>query len=239
MSPLIEAELMRLRTVRTPIFVLLAALALVASNAGLLGGGHPANHQDVITLLEVLLVSGVLSAAAGAYSVGDGFQRGAVAISYVAHPRRERVAAAQVVTYAAAGVVFAVLSAAVGLAIVLRIAAADHVETGLSAADVAATLARVAVIGAVFGALGALVGTLARHQTLAVVATVVWELVETVISRAGTTGGVIAPYLPFQLAGPAAGLGGHVPGIAAVAILVGYLAALGLVVRLWGLARDA
>src|SRR5664279_4992950 len=92
MSPLIEAELMRLRTVRTPIFVLLAVLALVASNAGLLGGGHPANHQDVITLLEVLLVSGVLSAAAfGAYSVGDGFQRGAVAISYVAHPRRERV----------------------------------------------------------------------------------------------------------------------------------------------------
>src|SRR5664279_2992607 len=195
MSPLIEAELMRLCTVRTPIFVLLTGLAVVAINAG----DHPANHQDVTTLLEGLLGTGVLSAVAfGAYSVGDRFQRGEVAISYVAHPRRERVAAAQVITYAAAGVVFAVLPAVVGLAIVLRIAAADHVGTGLSAVDVAAILARVAVIGAVFGALGALVGTLARHPTLAIGATVVWEVVETVVSRAGTTGGVIAPYLPFQ-----------------------------------------
>jgi hypothetical protein len=48
----------------------------------------------------------------------------------------------------------------------------------------------------------------------------------------------VRPYLPFSLVNSLIGASAHVPVPAAVGLLLGYLAALALLVRNWSLKRD-
>ena len=237
MTALISAELQRLRTVRAPRYMMPTYLAMVAiitaSNAG-----TPSSAGAVKDLVRTGALLGVVMAASYvAYNVADEFKRGSVAMTYLVHPLRERVAAAQAITYAAVSFVFAGVTAAVVLGIVLRFADADHVNAGFSAADLALTVAGAAFAGAVLGAAGALIGTVARHPTIAVSAVTVWYVAETMLTRGGTKGG-IWDYLPFELVGSAMGLTDNVPVLAAMGLLLVYLAALALAVRKWALPRD-
>jgi len=237
MTALISAELQRLRTVRAPRYVLpwfLAVAAIItASNAGTLSSAGAV--KDLVRTGALLGV--VVAASYVAYNVADEFKRGSVAMTYLVHPLRERVAAAQAITYAAVSFVFAGVTAAVVLGIVLRFADADHVNAGFSAADLALTVAGAAFAGAVLGAAGALIGTVARHPTIAVSALIVWYVAENMLTRGGTRGG-IWEYLPFELVGSAMGLTDNVPVLAAMGLLLVYLAALALAVRKWALPRD-
>jgi hypothetical protein len=238
MSALISAELLRLRTVRAPRYVALWFLALVAINAAPFLNGGPSTPHEVTDQVRSLAVLGVfLSGAYAAYIVGEQFKRGSVAMTYLSHPRRGRVAAADAITYAGLSFVFAGVAAAVVLGIVLPLAHADHVSAGLSAADIALVIGGAAFGGAVLGAAGALLGTVARHPAIAMGAIVAWNLSEALLTQGGTRGG-IAHYLPFQLVGSATGLTGDVPVVAAMGLLLAYLAAFGLAVRKWALARD-
>ena len=94
-----------------------------------------------------------------------------------------------------------------------------------------------AFAGAVFGAAGALAGAVARHPAIATGVVVVWSLAESMLTRGGTTGGV-GPYLPFQLIGSLTGLSDDVPVLAAMSLLLAYLAVLALAVGRWALPRD-
>jgi hypothetical protein len=237
MTALISAELLRLRTVRAPRYMMPTYLAMVAiitaSNAG-----TPSSAGAVKDLVRTGALLGVVMAASYvAYNVADEFKRGSAAMTYLVHPLRERVAAAQAITYAAVSFVFAGVTAAVVLGIVLRFADADHVNAGFSAADLALTVGGAAFAGAVLGAAGALIGTVARHPTIAVSAVMVWYVAETMLTRGGTRGG-IWDYLPFELVGSAMGLTDTVPVLAAMGLLLVYLAALALAVRKWALPRD-
>lgn len=241
MTALISAELLRLRTVRAPRYVLPWCLAVAAitaaSNADTLSSAGAV--KDLVRTGALLGV--VMAAGYAAYNVADEFKRGSVAMTYLVHPLRERVAAAQAITHAAVSFVLAGVTAAVVLGIVLRVADADHVNAGFSAADIALTIGGAAFAGAVLGAAGALIGTVARHPTIASSAVIVWfGVAETLLTRGGTRGG-IWDYLPFQLVGSAMGLTDNVhnvPVLAAMGLLLAYLAALALAVRKWALPRD-
>jgi hypothetical protein len=237
MTALISAELHRLRTVRAPRYTMptyLAGVAIItASNADTLSSAGAV--KDLVRTGALLGV--VMAASYVACNVADEFKSGSVAMTYLVHPLRERVAAAQAITYAAVSFVFAGVTAAVVLGIVLRVADADHVNAGFSAADLALTVAGAAFAGAVLGAAGALIGTVARHPTIAVSALIVWYVAENMLTRGGTRGG-IWEYLPFELVGSAMGLTDDVPVLAAMGLLLVYLAALALAVRKWALPRD-
>lgn len=238
MSALISAELLRLRTVRAPRYVALAFLALVAVNAAPFLNGGPSTPHEVTDQVRSLAQLGVfLAAAYAAHIVGEAFKRGSAAMTYLSHPRRARVAAAQASVYAGVSFVFAGIAAAVVLGIVLPFAHADHVSAGLSAADIALVVGGAAFGGAVLGAAGALLGTAARHPAIAMGGIVAWNLSEALLTKGGTRGG-IGDYLPFQLVGSATGLTGHVPVLAAMGLLLAYLTACALAVRKWALARD-
>ena len=77
----------------------------------------------------------------------------------------------------------------------------------------------------------------ARHPGIATGVVVVWSLAESMLTRGGTTGGV-GPYLPFQLIGSLTGLSDDVPVVAAMSLLLAYLAVLALAVGRWALPRD-
>ena len=238
MRALITAELLRLRTIRTPALAALGAVVVLVSNA-IPMAGSPSNAADVATQLRGLVQMAVFFALAfAAVSVGDGFQRGEVAMTYTAHPHRDRVAAAHAITYAGVGAALASVASAVAVATTLSVAAAHHVNTGLSVADLALTMAGVAVAGAVFGAVGAMVGSLTRRATIGVGAAVVWQFGETFATRGRSSDSAAGKYLQIQLVGAATHLDKNVPTIVAAALLLAYLAAFGMTVRQWARRRD-
>jgi hypothetical protein len=123
------------------------------------------------------------------------------------------------------------------MAIVLPVAAGDHISTGLTPVDIALVLAGSALGGAVLGAAGALIGAVARHPGLAMGVVVVWSISESLATQGGTRGG-IAHYLPFQLIGAVTSLSHHVAVLPAIGLLLVYLALMALAVRRWALPRD-
>jgi ABC-2 type transport system permease protein len=237
-SAMISAELLRLRTVATHRWVALGLLALIAVNAAPFVNGASTTSDEVVAQLRGLAqLAIVMVAAYAAHIVGDEFHRGSVAMTYLAHPRRGRVAAAHAVTYAAVGAVIAAILAGAAMAIVLPVAAGDHIDTGFASADIALVLAGSALGGTVLGAAGALIGAVARHPGLAMGIVVVWSISESLATRGGTRGG-IGHYLPFQLVGGATSLSHHVAVLPAVGLLLVYLALMALAARRWALPRD-
>jgi hypothetical protein len=200
--------------------------------------GAPSTPGEVADWVRGLALLAVLMPAAyAANNIGDAFKRGSVAMTYLAHPQRDRVAAAQAITYAGASLVIAGTAVALALGIVLAVADADHVATGFSATDIAVAVAGAAVAGAVLGAAGALVGTVTRHPAVGVGAVIAWNFTEALMTSGGTTGG-ISDYLPFQLVGAALGLTDGAPVLAAMGLLLAYLALFALSVHKWALPRD-
>lgn len=238
MKATISAELLRLRTVATHRWIALGLLALIAVNAAPFVNGASTRADDVVAQVRGLAQLGIVMVAAyAAHVVGDEFRRGAVAMTYLVHPSRGRVAAAHAVTYAAVGAVLAAILAGATMAVILPVAAGDHVDTGLGSADVALVLVGSALGGAVLGAAGALIGTAARNPSIAMGIVVVWSISESLATRGGTRGG-LAHYLPFQLLGGVTSLSDTVAVLPAFGLLLVYLALMALAVRRWALPRD-
>src|SRR3954463_16151380 len=136
MKAMISAELLRLRTVATYRWIALGMLALIAVNAAPFVNGASTNADEVVAQLRGFAqLAIVMVAAYAAHIVGDEFRRGAVAMTYLVHPSRGRVAAAHAITYAAVGAVLAAILAGAAMVVVLPVAAGDHVNTGLAPAD--------------------------------------------------------------------------------------------------------
>src|SRR4051812_985187 len=238
MKAMISAELLRLRTVATHRWIALGLLALIAVNAAPFVNGASTSADEVVAQLRGLAqLAIVMVAAYAAHIVGDEFRRGSVAMTYLGHPSRGRVAAAHAVTYAAIGAVLAALLAGAAMAIVLPVAAGDHINTGLGAADIVLVLAGSALAGAVLGAAGALIGATARHPGLAMGIVVVWSVPESLATQGGTRGG-IGHYLPFQLVGGATSLSPDVAVLPPIGLLLVALALMALAGRRWALPRD-
>ena len=238
MNAMISAELLRLRTVATHRWIALGLLALIAVNAAPFVNGASTNSDEVVAQLRGFAQLAIFMLAAyAAHIVGDEFRRGSVAMTYLVHPSRGRVAAAHAVTYAAVGAVLAAILAGAAMAIVLTVAAGDHIDTGFGFADIALVLAGSALGGAVLGAAGALIGAVARHPGLAMGIVVVWSVSESLATQGGTRAG-IGHYLPFQLVGAATSLSPDVAVLPAIGLLLVYLALMALAVRRWALPRD-
>jgi ABC-2 type transport system permease protein len=238
MSAMISAELLRLRTVATHRWIALGMLALIAVNAAPFVNGASTSADQVVAQLRGLAqVAILLLAAYAAHIVGDEFRRGSVAMTYLVHPSRRRVAAAHAATYGAVSAVLAAILAGAAIAIVLPVAASDHINPGLAPADIALVLAGSALGGAILGAAGALIGAVARHPGLAMGIVVVWSISESLATQGGTRGG-IWHYLPFQLIGAATSLSQDVAVLPAIGLLLVYLALMAFAVQRGALPRD-
>jgi ABC-type transport system involved in multi-copper enzyme maturation permease subunit len=233
MSALIAAELLRLRTVRTPRYAALGVLALVAITTAVNVGSiadQPGGSTGLAESLWSLALPGVLMAGVLAgTSVATEFQRGSAAMTYLSHPHRADAAAARALVHAGLGFLSAGLAAGVVIAIGLP-ALGESIDGGVS--DVARIVAGAAFGGAVMGAAGALIGTATRSPTAASSALPGWYVVELLLIPAD-----IRPYLPFSLVSSLMGTG-EVPAGVAIGLLLAFLAAAALFVREWALPRD-
>jgi ABC-2 type transport system permease protein len=236
MSALIPAELLRLRTLRSPRYGALGVLAFLALTAALNVQpteiqAHPADLAD--SLRSLALVGALMAALFAATNVATHFHSGAAAMTYLSHPHRGRVGASQALTYAALGALFAAATAAVVLTVGEAIAGADRFHASYSTLEVARMVGGSAAGGAIMGAAGVFIGTVARNPTLASGVLPAWYIAElTLVPEA------VQPYLPFGLVDWLMSGSGYLSLPAAIGLLVTYWVALTLVAVKWALPRD-
>jgi hypothetical protein len=230
-TALTRAELLRLRTVRSPRWIALLGLVVVALVAvsNLRSDAVWAPGELAATLRGLALTGVLIPAVFAASSVGAAFQRGEVAAIYLSHPLRASAAAAQAIVYAGIGLVFAAVAAGIVVTVGLAVAGASELADG----DAWQIVGGAAAGGAAMGAAGALLGTATRHPTIAAGALVALNIVEALLGAGG-----MGPYLPFGLLGSLMGAGDGAPPAPSLALLVLYLAAFALAVRAWALPRD-
>ena len=182
MSPLIRAELLKLRTTRMLPWLLLATLALVvvtvAANVSSADPADPALPlHDPALLSQVLGISfgvpQVLMTVLGALAFTQEVRYGTITPTFLVEPRRTQALVAKAVALVLAAVVIAaatlVVSAPLSMAL---IGTKDgNVTTGGQFWQV---VAAVFVVMTLYGLIGLALGTLLRDQIVAVVATLIW-----------------------------------------------------------------
>jgi ABC-2 type transport system permease protein len=184
MTALVKAELLKLRTVSLPAWLLLVTLALVVLSvlatvltAGM--EGAPLQRDD-----PQLLAIAVASASGGNIPVlilgilalTQEFRFGTATPSFLVTPRRERVLLAKLAAMSLTGLAFAVVSAAVALVVALSLLAlrGDPITWGSNVGEV---LLGVGLVMLLYGPIGVAVGALVRNQIAAVVGALAWTFV--------------------------------------------------------------
>lgn len=184
MSALVRAEVLKLRTVALPYWLLLTTLAFVLLGvlatlltAGL--EGAPLQRDD-----PQLLARAVASASAGniivlvlgILALTQEFRFGTATPSFLVTPRRGAVLAAKLLSTILIGLVFAVVSLVLALAVswlVIRIRG----DALVFDSTVVEVMLGVGLVLALYGPIGVAVGALVRNQIAAVVAALAWTFI--------------------------------------------------------------
>ena len=250
MSALLRAELLKLRTVALPVWLLVTTLLLVALSvvatvltAGL--EGNPLTRDDPELLARaVASASGgnVVVLVLGILALTQEFRFGTATPSFLVTPRRSRVLVAKLLAVALVGVGFALVSAVLALGLgagLLRL----RDDPLVYSAQVWQVLAASALVMALYGPIGVGVGALVRNQIAAVVGAlayvfVVEQLVVALLPEVGRwlPGGATAAVL--QLGETATTRGDLLPVWGGALVLVAYAVVLSAVGARSTLRRD-
>jgi ABC-type transport system involved in multi-copper enzyme maturation permease subunit len=244
-SALVRAELLKLRTTRTPVWLLLATLALAALTIGVdvpkVGDETAPVSLDDPILLAVTVgdsfgVPLVLAVLLGVVAVTQEFRYGTITSTYLVEPRRTRVLAAKSVSMALVNVALTGVTLVFSASLSIGLIASRHGQVSLGVRFWQMAAAGLAVM-AVYGVIGVAIGALVRNQITAVVAALVWmTAVEHIVIPAYPTVGRWLPaattYSLMQL-GPTLDPDGNLLSASASGLVLAAYAALavGLAVR--------
>lgn len=251
MSALVRAELLKLRTVRLPLWLLVATLGLVVLSvlatvltAG--SGASPVQLEDPrLMSLAVASASGgsSLLLVLGILMLTQEFRFGTATPSFLVTPKRSRVLVAKLVAVAMTGIVFALVSAVVAVLLSLTLISVRGGEATLDA-EVLQVLLGVVLVLVLYGPIGIGIGALVRNQVAAVTITLAWvfvaeQLLIALLPEVGkwTPGGATTAVL--QLGDVAVVTDGDLlPVAGGVALLLLYAAAFSTAGALLTLRRD-
>jgi ABC-2 type transport system permease protein len=238
-TTLVRAEFRKLTTTRLWLWMLVLGLAMTgATTSAAIGFAEPgplgletAPGQRTVfaQATATLVVVGIL----GIVAVTGEFTHQTATPTFLATPRRGRVVTAKLLTYAAAGLVYAAACTTVVLAVALPWLAARDVEVVLSGTDLGRTLGGVALEVALYAVLGVGVGCLMRNQIAAIVGFVVYIFVVGPLMSGVHATAELAQYLPYQAGNALGRLTSSVD-----AAMLGQAAG-GLVLLTWSLAFAA
>ncbi len=181
MTSQIRAELLKIRSTRTTIGLILGMIALILLFTLLTGLiTHPdglmgKEHQR--QLLSLGSLAGVFSALAGVLLVTSEYRYGTIRPTILFNPARSHVLTAKIVAGALGGIAFGVVGEAIGWAIGYVILDARGITIVLSSNDVL-LLAFGGLVGvALWGAIGTALGSIIRNQVGAVITLLAWGFV--------------------------------------------------------------
>ena len=177
----VRAELLKIRSTRTTIGLVLGMVALILLFTLLTGllthTSGLASKEDQRQLLSLGSTAGVFSALAGVLLVTSEYRYGTIRPTFLFNPARSHVLAAKVVVGALAGLAFGILGEAIGWAIGYAILDGRGITVVLTSSDVLLlTLGGLAGV-ALWGAIGAGVGAIIHNQVGAVITLLAWGLV--------------------------------------------------------------
>jgi ABC-2 type transport system permease protein len=230
----IRSELLKLRTTRTTLGLVLGMLALVAFSVVIQlvasrfqDAGIPRIEESDTqrTIFTTASTAGLFAILVGVMSVTGEFRHGTIRPTLLFAPARAVLVAAKGVACALAGVLLAVLSVALTFAIAWTWLRIDDVERLLGNHDLAAIAAGTVAATLLWAAIGVGVGAVVRNQVAAILAVILWTLIPEPLLMA------LVP-----------GVGRFTPGVAADAVsgaarqdMLSPLAGM-LVLGLWALA---
>lgn len=199
MSPLIRAELLKHRTTRTSVLLLVWMIALILLVVLLhvlsLSSAHISSADGQLKVVGWGTSVGALFAALlGAMSITAEIRHGTIRPTFLATPRRGRVITAKVIAGALTGLGVGLLAEGLTAGIEAAGLAARGIHIQLSAGDYLQLLAGGAGAGALFATIGVGVGAVVRQQVGAVVGLCVWLLlIETTLIGNVPSAGKFAP----------------------------------------------
>jgi ABC-type transport system involved in multi-copper enzyme maturation permease subunit len=177
----IRAELLKVRSTRTTIALVLGMIALIVLFTVLTGLlTHPsglAGKEDQRQLLSVASLAGVFSALAGVLLVSSEYRFGTIRPTFLFNPARSHVLTAKVLAGALAGLAFGILGEAVGWAIGYAILDGRGITVVLSSGDILLLTLGGLAGAALWGAIGAGLGAIIHNQVGSVIALLAWGLV--------------------------------------------------------------
>jgi ABC-2 type transport system permease protein len=224
MTRLLRSELLKQRTTRTTVALLVYMLGLILLVVLLHVFSLPTDDLGIRdNQLKVLgwgtSIGALFAALLGAMSITAEIRHGLIRPTLLAAPRRGRVIVAKVGASALAGILIGLLAQALTAVITSGGLAVRGVEIAVTADDFAQLLAGGAAAAALFAAIGVGVGALVRNQVGAVVGLCVWLLlVESILigdvpsagqftpgASAGALAGALQDVGPADLLAPALG----------------------------------
>ncbi|MGO9959066.1 MAG: hypothetical protein ACLP50_24390, partial [Solirubrobacteraceae bacterium] len=177
----IRSELLKIRSTRTTIGLLLGMMALIllftlldallSHPSGLMG------NENQRQLLSVGSIAGVFSALAGVLLVTSEYRFGTIRPTILFNPARSHVLTAKLVAGALAGIAFGILGEAIGWAISYAVLDARGITIVLTSSDIL-LLAFGGLVGvALWGAIGVALGTIIHSEVGAVITLLAWGFV--------------------------------------------------------------
>jgi hypothetical protein len=177
----IRSELLKIRSTRTTIGLILGMIALILLFTLLTGLlTHPsglASKDDQRQLLSVISLAGVFSALAGVLLVTSEYRFGTIRPTILFNPARPQVLTAKFVAGALAGLAFGVLGEAIGWAIGYAVLDGRGITVLLSSGDILLLTLGGLAGAALWGAIGAGLGAIIHNQVGGVIALLAWGLV--------------------------------------------------------------
>ena len=177
----IKAELVKIRSTRTTIALILGMIALILLITLLAGLLTPssglASREDQRELLSLSSLTGVFSALAGVLLVTGEYRFGTIRPTFLFNPVRSHVLAAKVVAGALAGIVFGVLGEAISWAVGYAVLGGRGITVVLGSGDILLLTLGGLAGAALWGAIGADLGAIIHNQVGGVIALLAWGLV--------------------------------------------------------------
>ena len=225
MRPQLRSELLKQRTTRTNLFlvlwmvglvVLVVALHVFSFSAETLA--RPDNQMRVVGLGTSL--GALFASLLGAMAITGEIRHGTIRPTFLATPKRARVIAAKVAASVLAGLALGLLAEALTAGVEAAGLATRGIDVELSVGDYAQLLAGGALAAGLFAAIGVGVGALVRNRVTALVGLCVWLLfIESILigdvpsvgkfapgASAGAISGAIQTQIGDDLLAPGAGV---------------------------------
>jgi ABC-type transport system involved in multi-copper enzyme maturation permease subunit len=176
-----RAELLKIRSTRTTVGIVLGMIALVLLFSLLSGLVTKApslvSAEDQRGLLSVGSLAGVFSALAGIMLVTSEYRFGTIRPTFLFTPRRSRVVAAKLAAGLLAGILFGVVGEGLGFGIGYASLAGRGIAYALNGGETTLLLLGTLAGVALWGTLGVGVGMIVRNQVGAIIGLLAWGFV--------------------------------------------------------------